>query len=323
MNTANLPEGMTRPDTISKWLVITRAAVFSMTAIWSGLIGGLLAVEAARLTRRGAAIDWALLVLAIVGLVRRPRRQQHDQRLLRPRGRRRHRRLRPGALRAAPDPVGLGDEAPARRRDPARQRDRPRDHARPRSPSAGRSSSPSRWPACSSRSSTSPRRSGSSTIGLGEPGVFLVWGPLMVGGTFFVATGEIPGWVLVASLPVRDPRDDRAVRQAHRQDRGRHEEGRPDAAGHPRRAARPRRRLVPDDRVLPDRPRRGRGRLDRAVGGARRARHPAARRGPPDVRRRPDRSRRRTATSAGRCGSSVPRSSTPAGPVACSSSGCS
>ena len=29
-------------------------------------------------------------------------------------------------------------------------------------------------------------------IGLGEPGVFIVWGPLMIGGTFFVATGELP-----------------------------------------------------------------------------------------------------------------------------------
>ena len=38
-------------------------------------------------------------------------------------------------------------------------------------------------------------------IGLGEPGVFLVWGPLMIGGTFFVATGTLPGWVWLASLP--------------------------------------------------------------------------------------------------------------------------
>ena len=38
-------------------------------------------------------------------------------------------------------------------------------------------------------------------IGLGEPGVFVVWGPLMVVGTFFIATGTIPGWVWVASLP--------------------------------------------------------------------------------------------------------------------------
>jgi 1,4-dihydroxy-2-naphthoate octaprenyltransferase len=38
-------------------------------------------------------------------------------------------------------------------------------------------------------------------IGLGEPGVFIVWGPLMVVGTFFVATGEIPAWTWLASLP--------------------------------------------------------------------------------------------------------------------------
>jgi 1,4-dihydroxy-2-naphthoate octaprenyltransferase len=37
--------------------------------------------------------------------------------------------------------------------------------------------------------------------GLGEPGVFLVWGPLMIGGTYFVTTGSFPPWVLVASLP--------------------------------------------------------------------------------------------------------------------------
>ncbi|HEU4572359.1 MAG TPA: hypothetical protein VFR93_06705, partial [Candidatus Limnocylindrales bacterium] len=43
LNTANLPEGLAQPDAVSKWLVITRAAVFSMTAT-SGLIGALLAV---------------------------------------------------------------------------------------------------------------------------------------------------------------------------------------------------------------------------------------------------------------------------------------
>ncbi|HEC24298.1 MAG TPA: prenyltransferase [Chloroflexi bacterium] len=38
-------------------------------------------------------------------------------------------------------------------------------------------------------------------IGLGEVGVLLVWGPLMIGGTYFVTAGEIPAWVIVASLP--------------------------------------------------------------------------------------------------------------------------
>ena len=37
--------------------------------------------------------------------------------------------------------------------------------------------------------------------GFGEPGVFLVWGPLMIGGTYYVTAGTLPPWVLVASLP--------------------------------------------------------------------------------------------------------------------------
>jgi 1,4-dihydroxy-2-naphthoate polyprenyltransferase len=31
--------------------------------------------------------------------------------------------------------------------------------------------------------------------------VFVVWGPLMVGGTYYAATGSIPGHVIAASLP--------------------------------------------------------------------------------------------------------------------------
>ena len=37
--------------------------------------------------------------------------------------------------------------------------------------------------------------------GLGEPAVFLVWGPLMVVGTYFITTGQHPLWVWWASLP--------------------------------------------------------------------------------------------------------------------------
>lgn len=37
--------------------------------------------------------------------------------------------------------------------------------------------------------------------GLGEPVIFLVWGPLMVGGTYFAATGHLPWQVLAASIP--------------------------------------------------------------------------------------------------------------------------
>jgi 1,4-dihydroxy-2-naphthoate polyprenyltransferase len=37
--------------------------------------------------------------------------------------------------------------------------------------------------------------------GLGEPTVLIVWGPLMVGGTYYAATGHLPVSVLFASLP--------------------------------------------------------------------------------------------------------------------------
>lgn len=37
--------------------------------------------------------------------------------------------------------------------------------------------------------------------GLGEPSVFLIWGPLMVGGTYFSATGDLPIEVVYASIP--------------------------------------------------------------------------------------------------------------------------
>jgi 1,4-dihydroxy-2-naphthoate octaprenyltransferase len=38
--------------------------------------------------------------------------------------------------------------------------------------------------------------------GLGEPGVFLVWGPLMIGGTYYVTAGEMPPLgVWLASIP--------------------------------------------------------------------------------------------------------------------------
>ncbi len=38
-------------------------------------------------------------------------------------------------------------------------------------------------------------------FGLGEIAVFIVWGPLMVGGTYYVMAGDLPTWVLLASVP--------------------------------------------------------------------------------------------------------------------------
>jgi 1,4-dihydroxy-2-naphthoate polyprenyltransferase len=60
--TANLPTGAAM-DVISKWLLITRAAVFSMT-LTSGLIGGLLAI-----TAEGRDVAWLNFALAMAGLV--------------------------------------------------------------------------------------------------------------------------------------------------------------------------------------------------------------------------------------------------------------
>ena len=37
--------------------------------------------------------------------------------------------------------------------------------------------------------------------GLGEPGVFIVWGPLMVCGTYYVTAGELPASIWLASIP--------------------------------------------------------------------------------------------------------------------------
>ena len=40
-------------------------------------------------------------------------------------------------------------------------------------------------------------------IGLGEIAVFVIWGPLMIGGTYYVMAQSLPGWVLLASVPYR------------------------------------------------------------------------------------------------------------------------
>ena len=121
-------------------------------------------------------------------------------------------------------------------------------------------------------------------IGLGEPGVFVVWGPLMTVGTFFIATGQIPGWAWVASLPYAilvtsvlfgkhidkiEANTKKGVRTmpvllGERNTRLRC----PD----------------PDDRLLPDRAHRSGSRLDRALGRARRARPAPTRAGAQGVR---------------------------------------
>ncbi len=38
-------------------------------------------------------------------------------------------------------------------------------------------------------------------FGMGEIAVFIVWGPLMIGGSYYVMAESLPGWVLLASVP--------------------------------------------------------------------------------------------------------------------------
>jgi 1,4-dihydroxy-2-naphthoate octaprenyltransferase len=206
-NTANLPVGMTTPpDSISKWLVITRAAVFSMT-VTSGLIGGLLAVGAAQLAQVGAGpiggpyeVNYGLLLLAIVGLVvaHAANNMIND-----------YFDLEGGIdtddyVRAqyAPHPI-LSGWVTKRQLGTAILLMNAIDLAilvflmTQRGPAVAFFALGGLF--VSVFYVAPPIRL--KHIGLGEPGVFVVWGPLMVVGTFFVATGQIPGWVWIASLP--------------------------------------------------------------------------------------------------------------------------
>jgi 1,4-dihydroxy-2-naphthoate octaprenyltransferase len=198
-NTANLPAGMTAPpDAISKWIVITRAAVFSMT-VTSGLIGGLLAIGAERLLG-GFAVDYGLLALAVLGLVvaHAANNMIND-----------YFDLEGGVdtddyVRAqyAPHPI-LAGWVTKRQLGAAILIANAIDLAillflvSQRGPLVAGFALGGLF--VSVFYVAPPIRL--KHIGLGEPGVFLVWGPLMVGGTFFVATGQLPGWVWIASLP--------------------------------------------------------------------------------------------------------------------------
>ena len=205
-NTANLPVGMTTPpDFISKWLVITRAAVFSMT-VTAGLIGGLLAVGAERLAQIGGgptggpfSVDYGLLALAILGLVvaHASNNMIND-----------YFDLEGGIdtddyVRAqyAPHPI-LSGWVTKRQLGTAILFTNVIDLAILLFLMSQRG-----WLVAAFALGglfvsvfyvAPPIRL--KHIGLGEPGVFIVWGPLMTVDTFFVATGQIPGWAWIASL---------------------------------------------------------------------------------------------------------------------------
>ena len=69
INTCNFPEDLKEPDLISKWLVIIRACVFSMT-FTSGLIGGFLAMWAAYVAGVDFfSLNWGNFILATFAIV--------------------------------------------------------------------------------------------------------------------------------------------------------------------------------------------------------------------------------------------------------------
>jgi 1,4-dihydroxy-2-naphthoate octaprenyltransferase len=192
--TSNLPRGAAM-DGVSKWLLITRASVFSMT-LTSGLIGGLLAVISA-----GAGdVNWWYFALSMIGLtlahasnnmindyfdveggvddLQYPRAQYAPHPLL-------SNLVSKQTLIAAILLTTALDGVIALYLSWAV------------GPlvmvfalaglfiSAGYVMKPI----------TLKRR------GLGEIGVLIVWGPLMIGGTYYVTAGDLPPWVWAACVP--------------------------------------------------------------------------------------------------------------------------
>jgi 1,4-dihydroxy-2-naphthoate polyprenyltransferase len=190
--TGNLPEGRAI-DGVSRWLLITRACVFSMT-ITSALIGGLLAAATA------PACDWGLFTLALIGLViahatnnmindyfdtiggvdtenyTRTLYAPHPlfSNLISKRG-----------LIAAILACNLLDLIIGLYLLQVRG-----------------------WPVAAFALAglfisvfyvAPPLKL--KHHGLGEPGVFVVWGPLMIGGTYYVTAGSVPAWIWLASVP--------------------------------------------------------------------------------------------------------------------------
>jgi 1,4-dihydroxy-2-naphthoate polyprenyltransferase len=193
MNHANMPEGV-EMDWFSKWLIVTRAAVFTMTAT-SGLIGGLLAIGAA-----GVSVNYWYLALSVIGLViaHASNNMIND-----------YFDLEGGVdtdeyVRAlyAPHPILSGWLSKAQLRNAILLM-----NLLDLGILVFLVSVRGPWVAAFALGGlfisvfyvAPPIRL--KHHGLGEPGVFVVWGPLMIGGTFFVATGTLPAWVWVASLP--------------------------------------------------------------------------------------------------------------------------
>jgi 1,4-dihydroxy-2-naphthoate octaprenyltransferase len=190
LSTTNPPEGPI--DAVTRWIVVSRAAVLPMTLV-AGLVAGLLAA-------RAPGVDWGWLVLAVIGITLAhvannlmndlydtstgsdtasyPRALYAPHPILSGLITRRALVVSVLVVNAA-DLVILVVLALARG-----------------------------WPVVgfalagfvlSVAYTAPPLRL--KKRGLGEPDVLLVWGPLMVGGTYYAAVGSITWQVLLASLP--------------------------------------------------------------------------------------------------------------------------
>jgi 1,4-dihydroxy-2-naphthoate octaprenyltransferase len=188
----NIPAGR-RIDAVSRWLLITRACVFSMT-LTSGLIGGLLAAATA------PHPQWGWFALALLGLVIAHASNNmindyfdttggvdtegYTRTLYAP-----HPLfsglISKNGLRAAIVACNLLDLAIGLVLLRARG-----------------------WPVAAFALAglfvsvfyvAPPLKL--KHHGLGEPGVFLVWGPLMICGTYYITAGTLPWWTWVASIP--------------------------------------------------------------------------------------------------------------------------
>jgi len=192
IGTGNLPKGRSI-DGVSRWLLITRACVFSMT-ITSALIGGLLAVATAE------SCHWGYFSLAVLGLVVAHATNNmindyfdtiggvdtatYTRTLYAPHPLFSNLISKEGLI-AAIVACNLVDLAIGIWLMAARG-----------------------WPVAAFALAglfisvfyvAPPLKL--KHHGLGEPGVFIVWGPLMIGGTYYVTAGTIPSWVWLASVP--------------------------------------------------------------------------------------------------------------------------
>jgi 1,4-dihydroxy-2-naphthoate polyprenyltransferase len=190
LRTTNPPEG--HVDPVSRWLVLTRAAVLPMT-LTAGAVAGLLAV-------RHPDFHWGWFLLALAGITlahvsnnlmndlfdtdvgldtdKYPRALYAPHPILS--GMISRRRLAGAALAVNIVDLAIGLVLFAARG----------------------------WPVLafafagfflSAAYTAPPLRL--KKRGLGEPDVLVVWGPLMVGGTYFSATGDLPWEVIAASIP--------------------------------------------------------------------------------------------------------------------------